>query len=136
MKFDSTLPTNSGPPTAGGGGGVATCRVAVTSGNVTISAPGAALDGVTMAASDKVLLTRQTTGSQNGLWTFTGSGSAMTRTSDTITAGMLVAITEGTSLEKVFILATDGTIVVDTTTLTFRKVGNLTGYLATQAGLS
>src|SRR5882762_6995681 len=77
-------------------------RVNATS-NITISAPGTTVDGVTMAASDRVLLTAQTAGSQNGPWIWNSSGGAMTRPTDYAAAAVLtrpsvtVLVTEGTS---------------------------------------
>lgn len=47
--------------------------------NTSISSAPATLDGYTMVSGDVVLLTGQSTASQNGLWTFNGSASAMTR---------------------------------------------------------
>lgn len=75
-------------------------RVA-TQANISISSPGAEIDGVTLANGDRVLLAGQTTGTQNGLYTWTGASSAMTRTADADTAGeiadgTLVAVSEGT----------------------------------------
>ncbi|MEV8636868.1 hypothetical protein AB0395_35020 [Streptosporangium sp. NPDC051023] len=75
-------------------------RVA-TQANVTIASPGAAIDGVTLTAGDRVLLAGQSTGTQNGIYQFNGAASAMTRTTDADTAGeiqdgTLVAVSEGT----------------------------------------
>lgn len=69
--------------------------------NITISAPGAAIDGVTLTTGDRVLLAGQSTGTQNGIYSFNGAASAMTRTTDADTAGeildgTLVAVSEGT----------------------------------------
>jgi len=50
--------------------------------NIDISNPGTAVfDGYTASTSDTILLIWQSTNSQNGMWTFNGSGSAMTRPS-------------------------------------------------------
>ncbi len=56
--------------------------VVCTATNVTISAPGATLDGFAMSAGQRVLLVSQTTSSQNGLWIWNGAASAMTRPAD------------------------------------------------------
>lgn len=69
--------------------------------NITISGPGAAIDGVTLTNGDRVLLAGQSTGTQNGIYAFNGAASAMTRTTDADTAGeildgTLVAVSEGT----------------------------------------
>jgi hypothetical protein len=59
----------------------ASVRVASTT-NVSVSAPGATIDGVTMVSGEDVGLFGQTTASQNGLYTWHGSASAMTRRTD------------------------------------------------------
>ncbi len=48
--------------------------------NVTISAPGAVLDGVSMTSGDRVLLRNQTVAGEDGLYEYNGLVSAMTRT--------------------------------------------------------
>lgn len=51
--------------------------------NVTISNPGtASFDGQTLANGERLLLTGQTTGSENGIYVFNGSGVALTRADD------------------------------------------------------
>lgn len=50
--------------------------------NVTITAPGAALDGVTLADGDGVLLTGQTLPAQNGPWIWRGAAVSMVRHPD------------------------------------------------------
>jgi hypothetical protein len=77
-------------------------RVASTA-NVTISSPGTSIDGVTLSSGDRVLLKNQSTGSQNGIYVFNGSGSSMTRATDADTsaevkAGIYVVVNEGTRL--------------------------------------
>lgn len=50
--------------------------------NVNISAPGTTMDGVTLSTAPsprRVLLTRQTAPSQNGIWIWNGAGTAMSR---------------------------------------------------------
>ena len=56
-------------------------RVATTA-NVDLSAPGAAIDGVTLSNGDRVLVWKQTNASQNGVYTFNGAAAAMTRVDD------------------------------------------------------
>ena len=57
------------------------CQVLLSS-NVDISGPGATLDGITMVANMRVLLTGQSTGTENGIYSWNGASAAMTRTSD------------------------------------------------------
>jgi hypothetical protein len=101
-------------------------RVASTA-SVTISGPGAAIDGVTLSSNDRVLLKNQSTGSENGIYVFNGAASAMTRATDAdasseITAGMFVFVEEGTvNADQGFVLTTDGTITVGSTSLAFTQ---------------
>lgn len=99
------------------------CRVAVES-NISLAAPGATLDGVTMAVNDRVLLAGQTTASQNGLYVWNGAAVAMTRTTDSdtdaeVTSQLRAAIEEGTRADQIAYLTTNDPIVVDTTSLSF-----------------
>lgn len=75
-------------------------RVASTA-NVTVAGPGTAIDGITLATNDRVLLKDQTTQTENGIYIFNGSASAMTRSLDTSTFDELesavVVVDEGTS---------------------------------------
>ena len=108
-------------------------RVASTA-NVNIASPGTTIDGVTMAAGDLVLLTAQTTGSQNGPYVYNGSGTAMTRATNWDTQAEAVLgsywiIREGTNADK-FTLLTNDTFTLGTTTATFNFVGVAAAALA------
>ena len=104
----------------------------VTATNITLTggAPNS-VDGVNLSLNDRILVTGQTTGSQNGLYLVTtlGSGSNGTwaRTSDgnengEIEAGMIVMVTEGTIYaDTQWKLITDDPIVINTTALTFTQ---------------
>ena len=91
----------------------------------------AVVDGVTLAEDDRVLVTAQSTGSQNGLYLVstvgTGSDGTWVRTSDgnetgEIEAGMIVMVTEGTVYaDTQWKLITDNPIVIGTTALTFTQ---------------
>jgi hypothetical protein len=75
-------------------------RVAST-GNLTLSGPGSSIDGVTLSGGDRVLVKNQTDETENGIYIFTGSGSAMTRSADASTfahleAAVVIAV-EGTA---------------------------------------
>ena len=76
------------------------CRVATTA-NIDLSSAPAAIDGVTLASDDRILVKDQTTQSQNGVYVFAGSGSAMTRSSDCDSAaeinGAAVFVKEGST---------------------------------------
>lgn len=56
-------------------------RVA-TQANLNLSSPGATIDGITMASSDRVLVRAQTTGAENGIYIWNGAAVAMTRSLD------------------------------------------------------
>lgn len=75
-------------------------RVAST-GNITLTAPGATIDGITMATNDRMLLKNQSTGSQNGLYVWNGASSTATRVLDANTfdelEAAIVSVEEGTT---------------------------------------
>jgi hypothetical protein len=101
-------------------------RVASTA-NVDESSAPAAIDGVTLSSGDRVLLKNQSTGSENGIYVFNGSGSAMTRATDAdadaeVTSGLYVFVEAGTvNSDTGFVLTTDGSITVGSTALTFTQ---------------
>jgi len=66
--------------------------------NVTLSGPGATINGRAMVAGDRVLLTNQTTPSQNGLWVWNAAAAPMTRPADSPT-GNTGAVVAGTVVE-------------------------------------
>jgi hypothetical protein len=104
----------------------------VTATNINLSGGAPSLvDGVSLSLGDRVLVTGQTTGSQNGLYYVTtvgaGSNGTWARTSDgnengEIEAGMIVMVTEGTIYaDTQWKLITDDPIVINTTALTFTQ---------------
>ena len=108
---------------------------AVTTSNVTLSggAP-ATVDGVSLALRDRILVTGQSTGSENGIYyvTTVGAGSngtwARSLDADTtgeVSAGMIIMVTEGTTYaDTQWKLTTDDPITIGTTSLTFVRNGN------------
>jgi hypothetical protein len=104
----------------------------VTATNITLTggAPNS-VDGVTLSLNDRVLVTGQSTGSQNGLYLVTtlGSGNNGTwaRTTDgdqtgEIEAGMIVMVTEGVIYaDTQWKLITDDPITINVTALTFTQ---------------
>lgn len=102
--------------------------------NVNTASPGATIDGVTLAANDRVLLKDQTTASQNGLWVWSGAAAALTRAADADTAGELapgtaVTVTEGTvNGDKAFLIVSDAAITIGTTGQTWGQLGGGTAY--------
>jgi hypothetical protein len=105
---------------------------ATSTGNVSLAAPGATLDGVTLAVNDRVLLKNQSTASQNGIYVWTGAAAALTRTADavqgTLTADAAVFVEEGTQADTQWRLTTDGIITVDTTAQTWAQIGAAVSY--------
>ena len=101
-------------------------RVATTA-SITISTAlnvGDTIDGITLADGDRVLVKDQSTGSENGIYVAgaTPVRSADANTSAEVTSGMFVFVEEGTvNGDNGFVLTTDGTITLDTTSLTFTQ---------------
>lgn len=81
------------------------CRVATQS-NLDLASPGSSIDGISMVAGDRVLVRAQTTASQNGIYVWNGSSTAMTRSLDASTFAELeqavVSIEEGTSASTTY----------------------------------
>ena len=104
----------------------------VTIANITLSggAP-ATVDGISLSVNDRILVTAQSTGSQNGIYKVAtvGSGSTGTwvRTTDAndtgeIEAGMIIMVTEGAIYaDTQWKLITDNPITLDSTALTFTQ---------------
>ena len=99
-------------------------RVVATT-NLTLAAPGATIDGVTMASSDIVLLIGQSAGAENGLYIWSGASSALVRTTNADTSaevksGLFVFVTEGTAnADNGYTLVTNDPITLGTTALSF-----------------
>jgi hypothetical protein len=92
------------------------------------------VDGISVAAGDRVLVKNQTNGAENGL--YNAASGAWTRTTDAdaaaeVTAGLTVMIEEGTTqADTQWRLTTDGTITVGTTAVTFVQIGAAVSYTA------
>ena len=74
-------------------------RVATQS-NINLASPGATIDGITMVSQDRVLVRNQSTQSQNGIYVWNGSATALTRSLDASTFAELeqaiITVEEGT----------------------------------------
>jgi hypothetical protein len=103
--------------------------------NVNLAAPGAAIDGVTMVAGDRVLLTGQTAPNQNGIRVWNGAATTMQLALDADTGadvlGMAVFVEEGTSADTAWVLTTNAPITINVTSLAFAQ---FTGAAAFTAG--
>lgn len=99
---------------------------AATTANIALSGL-QTVDGVALAAQDRVLAKDQTTGSTNGIYA-AGSG-AWTRVTDfddaiEVKSAVAVSVEAGTANgDTTWLLATDGAITVGTTSLSFTKLG-------------
>lgn len=96
---------------------------AATASNVNIASAPSTIDGVTPTAGDVFLLTGQTTGSQNGPYTWASAGAAMTRPANWDTTGEAVpgslwVVQQGTFDNQLAILSND-TFTLGSTTGTF-----------------
>lgn len=84
------------------------------------------INGVSLAAGDRVLVTGQTDPAENGIYTVV-DGDAWTRTADAdddtdVTAGMAVVVSDGDSAGAIFVLTTNDPITVGTTGLSFSLI--------------
>lgn len=102
---------------------------AASTGNITVGNPVTNnFDGVTVATGDRVLLKDQTTASQNGIYIFNGTSSAMTRATDADTSaevksGLLVHVQAGTSFGNSFWwLDTNDPITLGSSNLAFGRL--------------
>ena len=115
-------------------------RVATTA-NITIASDlnvGDTIDGVTLADGDRVLVKDQSSGSENGIYI---AGATPARASDfdedsEVTAGAFFFVEEGTvNADSGFVVSTDGTITVDSTSIAFTQFSG-TGQIVAGDGLA
>ena len=106
---------------------------AASTANVSLTAPGTTLDGVTLAVNDRILLKNQTNPQENGIYVWAASATALTRSLDADSAaeliGATVTVTEGNQVAsatpagyQVYTQTVD-TITLNTTPLTWAIVG-------------
>lgn len=110
---------------------------AASTGNITLTAPGATIDGVSMASNDRFLAKDQTTSQDKGIYVWNGAASAATRATDADTGtelapGTAVTVTEGTAnADKTFLIVSDAAITIGTTAQTWGQfAGGGTTYSA------
>lgn len=110
-------------------------RVASTA-NVSLSSPGASIDGVSLSSGNRVLLLGQSAPEENGIYVWSGASAAMTRAADANSAaelkGAAVFVEEGTLADQAYTMITDGAITVDTTALTWTQFTGLGQVVAGQ----
>jgi hypothetical protein len=99
-------------------------RVATTA-NINLASAPAAIDGVTLASGERVLVKDQTTLSENGIYVFNGAAAAMTRSEDAdedseVTAMMTVGVSEGTvHADQVWTVTSNDPLTVGTSDMVF-----------------
>lgn len=105
------------------------------------------LDGVTLAANDRILLKDQGTGAQNGIWVVstlgTGANGVWDRATDfdqdaEVTSGAFTFVEEGTNADSGWVLATNNPITIggaSGTALTFAQFSGA-GQITAGAGLT
>jgi hypothetical protein len=102
-------------------------RVATAS-NINLAAPGATVDGVTMATNDRMLVRAQSAGAENGIYIWNGAATPATRSLDCSTADELeqaiTSVEEGTSAGSTF-RQTVVNATLNTTTLTWTTFGSV-----------
>lgn len=103
-------------------------RVVATA-NQALTGLGTAVDGITLAAGDRVLCVGQTTASQNGV--YLAASGAWTRATDTLTPQSFWLVEEGTSYGSTqWKIATSGAITAGATALTINQFGATQPYAA------
>jgi hypothetical protein len=105
-------------------------RVAAST-TITIASPGATIDGVTMAAGDRVLLLAQggavaTPHAANGIYVWNGAATPMTRSGDAdtsgeVNSGLFTFVEEGTNDNTGWVLSTNNPITLGTTAIAFTQ---------------
>jgi phage-related tail fiber protein len=119
----------------------AACRVASTT-NVNLASPGLTIDTVNLNLGDRILLKDQSDQTQNGIYSFNGSSSPLSRALDANTntevkSGMFVLVTEGNVNSEIgFVLATDGAINLGTTNLSFVPFSSGSGSVTAGNGIN
>jgi hypothetical protein len=114
----------------------------ITTSNITLSggAP-TVVDGVTLSLNDRILVSGQSTASQNGIYTVsvvgTGNNGTWIRSTDTnatgeLDSGTIVMVTEGSAYaDTSWKLTTNDPIIIGTTALTFEiNTGNAFGTIS------
>lgn len=112
------------------------CKLASTA-NIDLATGGLInIDGVVVAAGERVLVKNQTLPAQNGI--YVAAAGAWARSSDAdsdaeVSSGMSCIITDGTNnARKLYVLTTSDPIVVDTTALVFAQAPNPANFLVPQ----
>jgi hypothetical protein len=106
---------------------------AATTGNITIANPATAVfDGITLSTGDLLLVKSQTAPAENGIYTFNGSSSALTRVTYmnawSEVPGAMVAVEQGTTLaDQVFLCTSDQGGTIGTTAISWTSINATAG---------
>lgn len=100
---------------------------AASTANLTLTAPGATIDGVAMVAGDRLLVKNQTAGQDNGIYIWNGAASTATRAPDMNVAAeveaAVVYVEEGTVNDDTTWRQTTPNVTLGTTVLTWSAFG-------------
>ena len=111
---------------------------AATTANITLSGE-QTIDGVSVAAGDRVLVKNQSTGSENGIYVCAAGAWARATDADVdaeVTPGLFTFVEEGTvAADSGWVLTTNGAITVGTTSLAFAQFSG-TGQVTAGDGLT
>lgn len=106
---------------------------AATTANITLSGL-QTIDGISVAANERVLVKNQTDKKTNGIYSAASGAWARTTDADAnaeVTAGLAVMVSEGTTLgDTQWVLATNDPITIGTSDLDFVQIGASTSYAA------
>tara|TARA_R110002020_G_scaffold187124_2_gene385287 strand:+ start:1371 stop:2894 length:1524 start_codon:yes stop_codon:yes gene_type:complete len=107
--------------------------------NVNIASPGASINGISLNSGDRVLLADQTDASQNGIYNWNGSASAMTRSADMNAAaefpGAALFVREGTQYADTGWTCTNDAVTLGSTDIAFVQFAG-TGTVVAGSGLT
>jgi hypothetical protein len=119
----------------------ASVRVATTEELASPPYAGGVIDGVTLVAGDRILIKNQSSAQFNGIFVVNSSPNLPSRATDfdttaEVTAGAFTFVEEGTiNADTGWVLTTNGTITLDTTSLAFAQFSGAGTYTASNGVL-
>ena len=119
----------------------ASVRVATTEELASPPYAGSVIDGVTLVAGDRILIKNQSSAQFNGIFVVNSSPNLPSRATDfdttaEVTAGAFTFVEEGTiNADTGWVLTTNGTITLDTTSLAFAQFSGAGTYTASNGVL-
>lgn len=100
---------------------------------VSLTAPGSTIDGVTLASGNRILLKNQTAPAENGIYVWSAASAALTRATDAdasadFTLGFLVFVAAGTvNAASLWMFSQTATFTLGTTAATFTSPQGVQG---------